>query len=170
MPLSIRIKQQLQDSPLWQRWQRLSVREQGVLRLSGVVMLGLLGYCLLWQPVMLRLEDARQAYLHDREVFQYMQRNAGLIRRSSEASEGTLLAQQLQGVVTRSAQQQGLSVERFENESGGGLSVVLSQASFVSLLQWMEKLQGDGVVLAEVMLARAGDGRVDARLSLKTRG
>ena len=73
----------------------------------------------------------------------------------------------LQGMVTASAAQAGLSVERLDNEGEGAVQVALQPAPFAKLLPWLEQLNGQGVQVAEAGLDRQVDGRVSARLSLR---
>ncbi|MGV8590600.1 GspM family type II secretion system protein XcpZ, partial [Pseudomonas aeruginosa] len=70
----------------------------------------------------------------------------------------------LQGMVTASAAQAGLSVERLDNEGEGAVQVALQPAPFAKLLPWLEQLNGQGVQVAEAGLDRQVDGRVSARL------
>jgi general secretion pathway protein M len=78
-----------------------------------------------------------------------------------------LAPEQLQGVITESAQQGNLSIESFDNGSDGSLQVSLPGASYALLLRWFDTLQGQGVSVTEVSLERAGEGLVNARVSFR---
>lgn len=154
------------DSPLWRRWQQLLPRERLAVALLALFLLAALLYLALWQPAARQLKDARGYYLQQRELNAYLLQNAPQARQLSGKPPVSLAAEQLQGLVTQSAQQHGLVVERFDSDAEG-LLVSLAQAPFASLLRWLSDLQAQGVGLAEVSLDRAGDGKVDARLTLK---
>lgn len=152
-------------SPLWSRWQQLAPRERLALTLlSGFVLLALL-YLLFWQPVSRDLASARSYYQAQRELNAFMLQNVARAREQSAVPTINLAPEQLQGLVAQNAQQHGLVVERFESD-GEGLRVSLVKASFEALLRCFADLQAQGVLLGEVSLDRAGDGLVDARLSL----
>ncbi|MES2817677.1 MAG: type II secretion system protein M [Pseudomonadota bacterium] len=157
------------SSPLWNRWQQLAPRERlSLMLLGGFVLLALL-YLLLWQPVSRDLANARSYYQAQRELNAFLIQNAAQAREQSAVPTIDLAPEQLQGLVTQNAQQHGLVVERFDSD-GEGLRVSLVKASFEALLRCFADLQAQGVLLSEVSLDRAGDGLVDARLTLSTGG
>lgn len=156
----------LADSPLWLRWQRLQPRERLSLGLLLAFLLAVLGYLLLWQPSQQRLAEARSHFEEQRALYAYLQQNTELARQMSGTTRAVLAADQLQGLVTESAQQRGLRVESFDS-SGDGLQVTLPGASYAMLLRWFDELQAAGASLGEVSLSRVGDGLVDARLTVR---
>jgi len=170
MQLLMNFQQQLTaraaDSPLWLRWQRLAPRERLSLGLLAVFLLIALLYMTLWLPATRELKQARAYYQQQRELNAYLVENSPQARQLAGKPLVNLAPEQLQGLVTQSAQQHGLVVERFDSDAEG-LLVSLAEAPFASLLRWMSDLQSQGVGLAEVSLDRAGDGKVDARLTLK---
>jgi general secretion pathway protein M len=78
-------------------------------------------------------------------------------------------AEALHGLVTRSAQERGLSIERVDSDATG-VQVNLAPAPFANLLAWLQQLQAEGVSFADVSLERGDNGRVLARLSLAANG
>jgi len=147
MNLKQQLAVRLADSPLWQRWQRLAPRERTSLSLLGAFLLAVLFYLWLWLPAQRQAAEAREYYQAQRELHAYME--------------------QLQGVITESAQQGNLRIESFDNSSDGGLQVSLPGASYALLLRWFDTLQGQGVSVVEVSLERAGDGLVNARVTFR---
>jgi general secretion pathway protein M len=157
-------------SQLWQRWQGLPERDRKALALLGLFFVAVLFYSLLWLPVSHWRVNAWADYQRQQELHVYIQDNAASARQSRGRAGERLNPQQLQGVVTASAQKNGLALERFDNEAGGGLLVTLSQVPFTSLVRWLGQLQAQGVVLVEANLDGKGSGRVDARLTLALDG
>ena len=156
-------------SPLWHRWQQLVPRERLALSLLGGFVLLALLYLMLWQPASRELKSARVYYQEQRVLNAYLLQNADQVRQQSGKPAVDLAPEQLQGLVTQKTQQHGLVVERFDSD-GEGLLVSLAKAPFESLLRCLSELQAQGVILSEVSLDRAGDGQVDAQLTLKTAG
>ena len=158
-----RLREGLEQSPLWQRWQHLPPRDRLALQLLGGFLALALFYLAVWSPVAARVERARAYQQQQQALFTYIQANAGQARRQAAPD-------QLQGLVTSTAQKQGLTLERFDNEGNGGLLVTLTQASFESMLKWLAELDKRGVTLTEASLDKVAIGKVDARLTLMVAG
>lgn len=157
---------QLRQSPIAQRWQHLPGRERLALTLLAGFLALVLLYVMVWQPVVKRLERAREYYQSQQVLYTYMQENAPKARGLGTAKV-VLASEQLQGLVTSSAQQRGLSLERLDNDGSSGLLISLAKAPFESLLLWLGELQSQGVRLADVNLDRAETGKVDAKVTLQ---
>ncbi|HAQ26735.1 MAG TPA: type II secretion system protein M [Pseudomonas sp.] len=170
MKLAQQLTVRLTESPWWQRWQRLEPRERLSLSLLAAFLLVTLCYLLLWQPAQQRVGEARAWLQQERELYGYLQQNTELARQMSRSNVVTLAPEQLQGLVTQSAQQQGLVIESFDNSSDGNLQVSLPAASYAVLLRWFDELQAAGAGLAEVSLSRVGEGLVDARVTFRANG
>lgn len=168
------LKQQMQvrlaESPMWLRWQRLQPRERLSLTLLGSFLLVVLFYLLLWQPAQQRVSAARAYFQQERELHAYLEQNTELARQMSRSNPVSLAPEQLQGLVTQSAQQSGLVIESFDIGSDGSLQVTLPGASYASLLRWFDELQAAGAGLVEVSISQVGDGLVDARASFRANG
>lgn len=170
MNLRQQMRVRLSESPLWLRWQRLQPRERMSLTLLGAFLLVVLLYALLWQPAQQRARDAQAYFQQERELHAYMEQNTELARRMSRSNPVSLAPEQLQGLVTQSAQQKGLTIESFDFGSDGSLQVTLPSAGYGTLLRWFDELQAAGATLAEVSLSQVGEGLVDARVSFRAEG
>ncbi|MVW77265.1 general secretion pathway protein GspM [Pseudomonas sp. R-22-3w-18] len=158
---------QLEQSQLLQRWRALAAREQMALAALGLFLALVLLYLGIWQPAQRQLLEARQAFAEQRELHAYLQAHADLARGLSASPQQRVEPERLQGLVTSSAQQQGLSIERLDGDGAGMLQVNLQAAPFAQLLRWFAVLQEQGVEIAEAGLERSDDNRVLARLSLR---
>ncbi|WP_278401667.1 type II secretion system protein M [Stutzerimonas kunmingensis] len=167
MNLKQQLAVRLADSPLWQRWQRLAPRERTSLSLLGAFLLAVLFYLWLWLPAQRQAADARAYYQAQRELHAYMEQNTELARQMERSNQVELAPEQLQGVITESAQQGNLRIESFDNGTDGSVQVSLPGASYALLLRWFDTLQGQGVSIADVSLERAGEGLVNARVSFR---
>ena len=98
-------------------------------------------------------------------LYTYIQENAPKVR-GAGVTKVTLEPEQLQGLVTATAQQRGLPLERLDND-GGGLLISMAKVPFEPLLLWLSDLQSKGVRLSDVNLDRADTGKVDARITLQ---
>ncbi|EXF42864.1 general secretion pathway protein M [Pseudomonas sp. BAY1663] len=167
MNLKQQLAVRLADSPLWQRWQRLAPRERLALSLLGVFLVAVSFSLGLWLPAQRQAAEARLYYQQQRELHAHLVQNTELARQMARSNRVELAPEQLQGVVTQSAQQGNLLIESFDNGSDGSLQVSLPGASYALLLRWFDELQGQGVSIAEASLERAGEGLVNARVSFR---
>ncbi|MBS7662980.1 type II secretion system protein M [Pseudomonas lalucatii] len=158
---------QLRDSALGQRWQSLAPRERLALALLALFLLLVLLYLSLWRPAEQGRLAARAAYEQQRSLHAYLQAQAPLARSLASAPRASLDPARLQGVVTASAVEQGLVVERLDSAGEGTLEVSLQAAPFAQLLRWFVVLERQGVRIAEAGLDRGEDNQVAARLSLR---
>jgi general secretion pathway protein M len=157
---------QLQGSLALQRWRALLPRERLALRLLALFVLLTLVYVLLWQPARQGVTAARSAFAQEQALYAYLQAQAPLARSLANQPQVSLDPARLQGLVTASAAEQGLLIERLDSDSDGSLQVSLQPAPFVQLLRWFTWLEQQGVRIAEAGLDRATDNRVTATLAL----
>lgn len=157
-----------QRDALAQRWQAMPPRDRLALALLGGFLLLVLLYLGFWRPAERRLEQARTHFEQQRQLHAYLQARAPEARtRQAQPTRSTVDPAHLQGVVTASAAEQGLSIERLDNEGEAGVQASLQPAPFPQLLRWFVHLQEQGVNIQEAGLDRSDQGQVTARLSLK---
>ncbi|MBB3103238.1 type II secretion system protein GspM [Azomonas macrocytogenes] len=157
----------LEQSPLWQRWQKLPTRDRQALILLGAVLLALVLYLAVWQPAQRSLIEARSYYQQQRDLHAHIEQNTDLARQMSRIPHPTVAPEQLQGLVTQTAQQRGLIVESLDNGGDGTLTINLPNAAAVTLLSWLAELQRQGIQLDRSNLQRMGDGLVNAGVTLR---
>lgn len=161
--LRSQLQQRVQLSPLGQRWQQLPPRDRLALLGLGAFMAVVLIYLALWLPLQRDLQQSRAWYSQQREMHAYVLAHADQARQL--AGQQQIDAEALHGLVTRSAQERGLSIERVDSDATG-VQVNLAPAPFANLLAWLQQLQAEGVRFADVSLERGDNGNVLARLSL----
>lgn len=159
-----------QRSPLAQRWQTLPARDRLALMALSVFLLLALFYLALWQPAQRHAQAACAAFEEQRALYAYMQSRAPQVQGRDLQPRTSLDPVRLQGVVTASAAQQGLVIERLDAEGHGAVQVNLQPVAFAQLLHWIEALEAQGVRVEEAGLDRAEENRVTARLSLHVDG
>ena len=160
----------LEQHPLLVRWRALPPRDrQALSAMLGFVVVVIL-YLGFWQPAAQQLKAAQSYFEQQRELYAYLQAHAPQVQGQAEVSAlEPLQADQLQGVVSAAASEQGVQVERFDNEGDGGLQVSLQPTGFAPLLSWIKQLEARGVAIDQVSLARQGDGQLSSRLLLRPR-
>ena len=169
LSFSHQLQQRARLSPLGQRWQQLPPRDRFALLGLGFFLLMALIYLALWQPLQRDLQQSRDWYSQQRDLYAYLLAHADEARQLAGNPQQQIDAEALHGVVTRSAQERGLSIERVDSDATG-VQVNLAPAPFANLLAWLQQLQAEGVRFADVSLERGDNGRVLARLSLAANG
>lgn len=167
--LSQQLQQRARVSPLGQRWQQLPPRDRVALLGLGCFLLMALIYLALWQPLQRDLQHARDWYSQQRDLHAYLLAHADEARQSAANPQPQIDAEALHGLVTRSAQERGLSIERVDSDASG-VQVNLALAPFANVLAWLQQLQSQGVNFADVSLERGANGNVLTRLSLTAGG
>ncbi|MEX6502079.1 type II secretion system protein M [Pseudomonas zhanjiangensis] len=157
----------LEASPLPQRWRALAPSDRLALGGLAVFLAALSLYLLVWQPTQQGLARAREAFEQQRALHTYLQAQAPRARSLAGRSQAPVDPARLQGLVTASAAQQGLAVERLDSDANGALQVALQPAPFGQLLRWFAVLEEQGVRIAEAGLDRSEADGVGARLTLR---
>jgi len=158
---------QMENSHLLQRWRALAARDRLSLSLLAGFLLLVILYLTLWQPAQQKLEAARGAFEQQRALFAYLQTKEPLARSLASKPQAELDPARLQGLVTASAAEQGLAIERMDSDGDGSVQVSLQPAPFAQLLRWFAALEEQGVQIAEAGLDRGEENRVAARLTLR---
>lgn len=165
-PLKRELGAYLIRSGAWQRWQQLPPRDRLALTVLGVFFALLVVYAFIWLPLDRKLESATARYRQESELLAYLQAQAPMLRTLAKRERSSLGPEQLQGLITSSAQKRGLVLERLDSEGSGRLLVSLAQVPFERLIVWLRDIEKKGVTLLEIGLERNGAGRVDARLTV----
>ncbi|WP_372995497.1 type II secretion system protein GspM [Marinobacter sp.] len=171
-----RIKDQPAVEKLIAQYDQLPRRDQQALMVLAIaVFLGIL-YFAIWRPAADFNDQSVAARDNAGELLAWMQANEPTIQRLGDAGgdSGAATADKpedgraLMALVTRSAGEAGLSLQRFEPSGEAAIRVWLENAPFAEVASWLERLNGDhGVVIDQAAMDRSGEpGRVSVRLTL----
>lgn len=154
-------------APLQARWRQLPPRDQRALAAMALaVALALLWFAVA-VPAMNYAQSARQDLDTARDDFGWMQANANRARQVS-AGGGLQSGQSLLSAVNSSAQQAGLSLQRFEPDGEQRVRVTLENAVFTDVMRWVVDLERRYGVRVEHFNAdvQAQPGIANIRLTL----
>lgn len=171
-----KLKDQPSVGKLIAQYDQLPRRDQHALTVLAVaVFLGIL-YFAVWRPVTDFHDKAAVSKDNAAELVAWVQSNAPIIRRLGSGGAGLASAsadvpadgRALMGLVTRSARESGLTLQRFEPSGEGAIRVWLESVPYAEVAAWLEMLNGKhGIVIDQAALDRAGEpGRVSVRLTL----
>ncbi|WP_286222711.1 type II secretion system protein M [Marinobacter apostichopi] len=171
--------EKLKDQPsvgkLIAQYDQLARRDQqALLVLMVAVFVGLM-YFAVWSPATSFHDSAATERENAAELLAWMQANEATIKRlgsaSGDASPGSADlpdGRALMALVTRSARESGLALQRFEPSGENAIRVWLEDAPFAEVAAWLERLKsGNGVIIDQAAMDRADEpGRVSVRLTL----
>lgn len=160
-------RQRFESSAAGRRWHGLPPRDRMAVCLLGGFLLIVLLYLGLWLPAQRQAVEAREYYQQQRELNAYLRAHAPAAKGLESTPQTRIEPARLQGFVTSSAVEQGLTIERLDSEGEGVVLVSLQPASFGQLLRWFAVLEAQGVRIDEAGLDRAEEGRVNARFTLR---
>ena len=103
LSFSHQLQQRARLSPLGQRWQQLPPRDRFALLGLGFFLLMALIYLALWQPLQRDLQQSRDWYSQQRDLYAYLLAHADEARQLAGNPQQQIDAEALHGVVTRSA-------------------------------------------------------------------
>ena len=143
----------------------LGARDRMALRALGGFLGIVLLYVLLIAPMIEYGDRARNRLQDEHALLDWLRAHQG------EAGESTTVTrdQPVATVVNTSAQENKLTIRRYEPEGEDGIKVWIEGASFNSIVKWMYQLEGSyGIQAAEFTVEREAEpGKVSARLTLR---
>lgn len=171
-----RIKEQPAVGKLIAQYDQLPRRDQQALAVLAVaILLGIL-YFGVWRPATSFHNEAADARENATELLAWLEANRQSLERlsSAGAGQGSTGAdtpedgRALMALVTRSASEAGLSLQRFEPSGEDAIRVWLEGARFTEVASWLEQLNtGHGVLIDQASMDRQNDpGIVSVRLTL----
>ncbi|GGC71117.1 type II secretion system protein GspM [Marinobacter halophilus] len=172
-----RIKDQPAIGKLIAQYDQLPVRDRQALGALAVALLVAVLYFAIWRPVSDFREQAEASRENAEQLLAWMQANEASIRRlggaGSTASAGAAVdkpadGRALMALVTRSAGEAGLSLQRFEPSGENAIRVWLEGVPFADVAAWLEQLDSrNGVIIDQAAIDRGNQpGRVSVRLTL----
>ncbi len=143
-------------------WTRLSPRERILVALAGGLLVILLLSMVVIRPILSFQSSARADYDAATETYQYAVRAA-----RTPSTGGDIDISSLRTILTRSANQNGIIIERF-NAQGDALDLSVGPTTTQRLYVWLATLNNEhGVTVREASLRPAGDGQnIAARLTV----
>lgn len=155
------------------RWQALSPRERTLVSIGGAVLLALVVWIGVWEPLDRHRDAMAEQAAAKQALADWL---AGLEQRlpagGSTPDAATLGGRSPLAVVDQSARAAGLAgaLQRIEPGSAGEVRVTLERAEFPAMMQWLDRLVDERPFQVLSLRAdRVESGRVDASIVLALR-
>lgn len=153
-------------------WQRLSVREQGLVLAASVLLACMALWLGIAQPLLGWRDAARAAYAGNAAA-QY-EITAGIARyQALQAGETGSAAERepVRSVVAGAANRANIVLSRVLPDEAGRLNIWIEGVDPARLMQWLEILSREhGVIVVRAGLERSGEGSLRAQLLLARGG
>jgi len=154
-----------------QYWMQLKPRERVLLIGAGAVLLLLVLYLSVWEPLLGNADRLEHSVQENRELVNWMEQAAAEVKRlraSQPGGGGLRRGQSLLGVIDRTAKsgELGSAVKRIEPDGQDRVRVWLEGAAFDDLVVWLGEIQSQyGLKIDSAVIDRGvSEGRVSARL------
>ena len=155
-------------------WKQLNTRQQRLMMIAGAVVLGVVVYVGIWEPLALSRQAERERVAEQQALYDWLNAVAPVAEQLQR--EGTRAAdlggRSLLGLTDATARAAGLagSLSRIEPAGDGQVRVWLENADFVTTVNWLQQLSLDyPIEVSHLGMDRAGsDGQVNVRLTLST--
>lgn len=167
--------------PVRQRWQLLvsayearAPREQLALRWLGIVILLLLAWALIWQPVWQWRDDASRRYASQGKMLAWIQANEPVLRASGRdrRSGGQDSGGDWSSAVSKSLGRAGLTMKSMTPEGQDAVRIQLEDQPFPAVAAWLSSVNqqlGAAVGSAEITPG-GGSGLINLRATLRRGG
>jgi len=151
----------------------LEPRERQLIIGAGVILLVMILYLVVWEPIAKDNEALRSSYQSSQQLIDWMEdaaEEAKALQAKIQASgpSGGSSNQSLLGIIDRTAKRDklGSSVKRVQPDGKTGARVWLENAVFNDLIKWLENLQHkEGIRLVTTVIEKQEEaGLVNARL------
>jgi general secretion pathway protein M len=150
----------------------LESRERLLVSGGGVVLLVLLLYLMIWEPIAGNYRALNEGVAEQRKTLAWMQQAAVELKQLQRSGSGTargLGGRSLLSVVDQSARSGGLgpAIKRIEPEGNKGVKVWLEGVAFDPMILWLGKITRTYQIETSIItIEPQGGGRVNARLTL----
>jgi len=150
----------------------LEMRERKLVAGGAVVLVLLMFYLLIWEPVAVAYDDLKQNVAAQQETLDWMKqasRKVKTLRGSASGGSQGLGNRSMLAVVDQSARSDGLgpAIKRVEPDGTRGVKIWLEGAVFDSMVLWLGKLSRTYQIDTSVItIEPQGEGLINARLTL----
>lgn len=173
--------QRLKDQPaiekLIARYDQLPQRDRQALTVLLIALAIAVLYFAIWRPVSDYRNNAEASRENASELLAWMQANESTIQRLGNAGSGGSASgaadrpadgRALMALVTRSAGEASLSLQRFEPSGSNAIRVWMEDVPYADVAAWLERLHAEhGVLIDQAAMDRGNEpGIVSVRLTL----
>lgn len=151
---------------LKQHFERLSNTEQQRLKIALIVVLFLVAYLLIWQPVAQKNDKFKATLEQKAQLLSWMQDSAAKVKSAGSSAHRVKSATSIQQLISREAGRYKLSISRLHTTASAKVQLQLEQANFNTLLEFIGHLSIQGAALEQLAINRLDNtGNVSVRLT-----
>lgn len=154
-----------------QIWSGYTAREQGLLAFLAVLVVGTVVWFGMLSPVLSWRAESERRYVAAVEGYETLLVQLALHERLAQSATQIVNRESLRGLADRMARERGLAITRVQPLEDGRLGVWLDGVPSDALMGWLTVMARDhGVWADRVSLDREGEGVVRAQLTLARAG
>ena len=166
MSVIANLQQRLSSSGIGRWYHSREPNEQRIVLALTVLVAVTLLWALIWKPISDWNTLERNRYQNAQAELDWVRANEQRARAAASTGNGPTGGRSLLPIITRSAEAQGIRVNRLQPESGGVVSVAIQGQPFNDLLRWLHQLQeNNGVTVLRLAVDAEGrPGIVNAQI------
>lgn len=151
----------------------LEKRERHVVIAGAIMLVVMLAYLAIWDPIVSSYADEQQKYTSQRQLHIWMQQSANEIR-NLETSSGGMYArfqnQSISSLADRSAMTSGVKsfIDKID-QGKDGVKITLKNADFDRIITWLADMENKyGIIVSKAKIEKSKTaGAVDADITLE---
>lgn len=147
-----KLSMMMENNPQWQRlkirYELLSGRNRRALQLSSVALTIFLMYLLVWEPFSYWVDNKKGDYVHQQDIHDWFEKNKGRALELQKNQKAIGGQRELSSVVSVSARQAGLTLNRVQPDRKG-LSVWIEDVAYQKLVKWLILLENKSEVMVQ---------------------
>lgn len=154
-------------------WLNLSVRDQRILVLGGLIAIAILFYAIVWTPLQNNLDKLRPQVDSQSADLAWMQKQAGKIRSLDQSGQTEVNKSSLPllTIVDQTAKTLNLRDEIKQIQPGkesGTAKIWFDKVVFEDWLQWLDNITAQGIVVTRVSITKSAEyPMVNIRMELE---
>lgn len=136
-------------------WQQLKNSEQRLVALMGCVVVLILFYSVVWQPLVNNISKSEQKLARQQALLTFVQESTQRYKLSQKSGTSARSSGSLSSIVNRSAARNSISIARLQPQ-GEDLQIWIDEVPFTQLLSWLEFLaNNEGLIVKSIDLSKA---------------
>jgi general secretion pathway protein M len=157
---------------LRQYWHNLSTRDQRVLSVGGLLVIGILLYALAWAPLQDKLRQLRPQVASQSADLAWMQQQADTIRKLKQASPASSGGNKLPLLTVVDQTAKAMRIRQFikqiqPGKESGTAKVWFDKVIFEDWLRWLDKITARGIDVTRVSITKSAEfPKVNVRMEL----
>ncbi|MGI9318017.1 MAG: type II secretion system protein GspM [bacterium] len=149
-------------------WKNLNQREKLLMSFGGPLLLVVMFYLYMWQPVSVERGQLRLKVPENNATLAWMNHQLAGLKQSPKSTESTDQKQPLLTVIEQAAIKSKIkdAIQRVQPGNDGSVEIWFQEAIADQLFRWIDQLSVNNIAVVSATITRATPGLVSARIKV----